>query len=105
MCRDIDEHVGCTERARKRVRTKDDHGHVDRAEDAELVGLLEETVLALLAGMMVVGSKVRTRLRAGQGRYDVDRRCQAKVEDAKIAGIHMSPSCSWPPSAMNATHL
>ena len=47
MCRDIDEHVGCTERARKRVRTKDDDGHVDRAEDAELVGLLEEAVLAL----------------------------------------------------------
>ena len=47
MCRDIDEHVGWTERARKRVRTKDDHGHVDRAKDAELVRLLEETVLAL----------------------------------------------------------
>ena len=42
---------GGNENEQGTVLTKDDDGDVDRAEDTELVRLLEETVLALCVGV------------------------------------------------------
>lgn len=72
-------------RVKHRKRTKDNDGDVDRAENAELVGLFEETILALDG----------SRRQGEQGRAgDQASRCQAKA-GAKIATAARRRRTTW----------